>query len=78
MGECENDHGGYFIIQGKEKVIVAQERQIENVTYVNKMKGEDRFKYTSEIRSAPENKLQPARITKCAIINNINSINVII
>ena len=37
------------------------------------MKGEDRFKYTSEIRSAPENKLQPARITKCAIINNINS-----
>ena len=34
---------------------------------------EKRFKYTSEIRSAPENKLQPARITKCAIINNINS-----
>lgn len=73
MGECEYDQGGYFIIDGKEKVIVAQERQIENITYINKMKGEDRFKYTSEIRSAPENKLQPARITKCAILNSINS-----
>ena len=73
MGECEYDQGGYFIIDGKEKVIVAQERQIENVTYLNKKKPEDRYKYVSEIRSAPENKLQPARITKCVILNAIDS-----
>ena len=73
MGECEYDQGGYFIIDGKEKVIVAQERQIENITYINKLKGDDRFKYISEIRSAPENKLQPARITKCAVLNSIDS-----
>ena len=73
MGECEYDQGGYFIIDGKEKVIVAQERQIENVTYINKSKPDDRTKYTSEIRSAPENKLQPARITKCFLLNNVES-----
>jgi len=73
MGECEYDQGGYFIVDGKEKVIVAQERQIENVTYINKSKPDDRTKYTSEIRSAPENKLQPARITKCLLLNNVNS-----
>ena len=70
MGECEYDHGGYFIIDGKEKVIVAQERQIENKVYINENKTGDRYKFNSEIRSAPENKFQPARITRCYILNH--------
>lgn len=64
MGECEYDHGGYFIIDGKEKVIVAQERQIENKIYVNEDKdAASRFKVKSEVRSTPEHRFQPARIT---------------
>ena len=73
MGECEYDQGGYFIIDGKEKVIVAQERQIENKVYINENKPDERYKFNSEIRSAPENKFQPARITKCFVLNGKNT-----
>ena len=73
MGECQYDQGGYFIIDGKEKVIVAQERQIENKIYINDVaKKDDRFKIISEIRSAPEHKFQPARITKLFIFKEKN------
>ena len=67
-GECEYDQGGYFIIDGKEKVIVAQERQIENKLYINRLRHKN-FKLQCEIRSSPEHKFQPARITKIWMMN---------
>ena len=67
-GECEFDQGGYFLIDGKEKVIVAQERQIENKLYTNPKPKDPRYKIISEIRSAPEDKFQPARITKTVLL----------
>lgn len=74
MGECQYDQGGYFIIDGKEKVIVSQTRQVENKIYVMKKKDvADRYKYESEIRSAPENKFQPARITRVQMLNRRKS-----
>ena len=30
------DQGGYFIINGKEKVILSQESKVTNVLYINK------------------------------------------
>ena len=68
-GECEYDQGGYFIFDGKEKVIVAQERQIENKLYTNLKPKDPRYKIISEIRSAPEDKFQPARITKVVLLD---------
>ena len=36
--ECLYDQGGYFIINGSEKVIVAQERQACNIVLVFNVK----------------------------------------
>ena len=34
VGECSEDMGGYFILQGGERVIIAQERMAENIPFV--------------------------------------------
>ena len=63
MGECHYDQGGYFIIDGKEKVIVAQEFQAPNRLIVSKHK-HDVIQYSCSIRSEAENTFEPARTTK--------------
>ena len=41
MGECRYDQGGYFIIKGKEKVILSQEKKVNNILYINKSPDEN-------------------------------------
>ena len=53
-GECANDHGGYFIIRGKERAIIAQERINYNIVYVFKQKNISKYDYIAEIRSVSE------------------------
>ncbi|EAR95419.1 DNA-directed RNA polymerase II protein (macronuclear) [Tetrahymena thermophila SB210] len=49
-GECQFDQGGYFIIKGSEKVIIAQERMAFNFVYVFQQK-DPKMPWIAEIRS---------------------------
>lgn len=61
--ECKYEHGGYFIINGNEKVIVSQDRIAENKTYVFKDTKLSAYSYIAEIRSVPENIFSPPKLT---------------
>ena len=60
MGECKNDPGGYFIIDGKEKLIVCQEKLADNIMYVQPNTN-DIYSYSAKIRSVSENASKPVR-----------------
>ena len=67
MGECRNDHGGYFIIDGKEKTVVSQEKFGDNMLYIKKS-GDDKYLYSAEIRSVSENVSKPIRTLSVKIM----------
>ena len=67
MGECRNDHGGYFIIRGKEKTVVSQEKFGDNMLYMKKY-GDDKYLYSAEIRSVSENVSKPIRTLSVKIM----------
>jgi DNA-directed RNA polymerase II subunit RPB2 len=54
LGECIYDGGGYFIIDGKEKVIIAQESETNNCLITGKLKDDDNFSYKGKIKSSGE------------------------
>ena len=60
MGECKNDYGGYFIIDGKEKCIISQEKFADNMLYVRENINEI-YGAAADIRSASEDTSKPVR-----------------
>jgi len=54
LNECPYDQGGYFIINGSEKVLIAQERSAANIVQVFKKPPGGSVSYQAEIRSALE------------------------
>jgi DNA-directed RNA polymerase II subunit RPB2 len=64
VGECRFDPGGYFIISGSEKTILAQERACENkVMCFNIKKNNNKWSWLAEIKSIPKDKcISPKQI----------------
>ena len=60
LNECAYDAGGYFIINGVEKVIVLQERCIDNQGLVFYQKN-SKYKYILELKSSIKNAFMPTK-----------------
>ena len=60
--ECVFDQGGYFIIGGGEKVLVAQERMATNFVYVFRKREANGYSWQAEIRSNLDGSNRPASL----------------
>jgi DNA-directed RNA polymerase II subunit RPB2 len=82
MGECTEDIGGYFIINGKEKTVVCQEKFGDNMLYIRKSADEEiddeddvpveTQYYSAEIRSVSENVSKPVRTLSVKLLTPQN------
>ena len=69
MGECLNDPGGYFIIDGSEKFVVTQEEQSNNTIYVKAIKDSASvYSHEAHIRSVSENTSKQIRTTSVKLV----------
>lgn len=53
-GECEHDQGGYFVIKGKERVLISQLRGVYNIPLVIEQRVGDKYKFSCDMRSMSE------------------------
>ena len=67
MGECRNDYGGYFIIDGKEKVIISQEKFADNMLYIREDYNEI-YSHGADIRTVSEDASKPERTLSVRIV----------
>ena len=67
LGECRNDYGGYFIIDGKEKCIVSQEKFADNMLYI-KDKVNEIYSHSADIRSVSEDSSKPIRTLQVRMV----------
>ena len=70
MGECPFDLGGYFIIDGKEKVIVSQERGVLNRVFVEKNKDDTKYSFTAFSRCVSTIKKMPPKTMYMHVISS--------
>lgn len=73
VDECKHDMGGYFIVNGNEKVVISQDRISENKTFVfSNNKGSTSYSHLAEIRSVAENKFGVPKTTSLKLSSKEN------
>ncbi len=68
VNECPLDPGGYFIVNGSEKVLIAQEKMAVNNVYVFPTK-DKKFSHVGECRSVIENGIRPTSTLRVMFLN---------
>ena len=68
MGECKNDHGGYFIIDGKEKTIISQEKFADNMLYIRENNEDNLYTHAADVRTVSEDASKPERTLSVRIV----------
>jgi len=68
MGECKNDYGGYFIIDGKEKTIISQEKFADNMLYIRENNEDNIYTHAADIRTVSEDASKPERTLSVRIV----------
>ena len=67
MGEDKYDLGGYFILDGAEKIIVSQERKAENIVFLNTIpqtSGNEKYTHTAEVKCVSDDAFANARTVR--------------
>jgi DNA-directed RNA polymerase II subunit RPB2 len=66
MNECEYDQGGYFIVNGGEKVIISQERVAENQVFVwaPPKSSTSKYSHEAEVKTSIDQRFYPVKTNK--------------
>ena len=73
MGECVSDPGGYFIIDGKEKVVISQEKFASNMLNIKKINS-DKWATIIEMHSVSEDASKPVRKISIGIVRETTTL----
>jgi DNA-directed RNA polymerase II subunit RPB2 len=72
LGECFLDNGGYFVVNGSEKVVVAQERICENRVFVFEPSKSsiEKYKCKAEIKTSTDQRFYPTKTNSVYLTND--------
>jgi len=75
VGECPYDYGGYFIVDGSEKILITRQEQAFNTLYITKQKNDPKIEIFASLQCLNPISRQTKRIT-FTFLRNKNTIEV--